>query len=111
MRLLAIPPGDMSNYAAILVVGPGLNGESGGLVGVEVEAAILLIIGPGLTGTWVTKEVQVAVGSWATKKVEVLDAQAFLDFFEVFLDLLDFEVSPFLFLPNRNLSKPLCSLS
>ena len=51
MRLLAIPPGDMSNYAAILVVGPGLNGESGGLVGVEVEAAILLIIGPGLTGT------------------------------------------------------------
>jgi len=52
MRLLAIPSGDMSNYATILlVVGPGLNGESGGLVGVEVEAAILLIIGPGLTGT------------------------------------------------------------
>ena len=112
MRLLAMPPGDMSNCAAILlIVGPGLNGESGGLVGVEVEAAILLIIGPGLTGTWVTKEVQVAAGSWATKKAEVLDAQAFLDFFEVFLDLLDFEVSPFLFLPNRNLSKPLCSLS
>ena len=106
-----MPPGDMSNCAAILlVVGPGLNGEFGDLVGVEVEAAILLVIGPGLTGTWVTKEVQVAAGSWATKKVELLDAQAFLDFFEVFLDpFLDFEVSPFLFLHNR--SKPLCSLT
>ena len=52
MTLLAMPPGDISSRAAILlVVGPGLNGESGGLVGVEVEAAILLIIGPGLTGT------------------------------------------------------------
>ena len=85
-------------------------GESRGLVGVEVEAAILLIIGPGLIGTWVNKEVEVVAGSWGTKEVEVLDALAFLDFFEVFLDLLDFEVSPFLFLPNRNLSKPLCSL-
>ena len=112
MHLLAMPPGDMSNCAAILlVVGPGLNGEFGDLVGVEVEAAILLVIGPGLTGTWVTKELQVVAGSWATKEVDVLDAQVFLDFFEVFLDLLDFEVSPFLFLPNRNLSKPLCSLT
>jgi hypothetical protein len=46
-----MPPGDMSNCAAILlVVGPGLNGESRGLVGVEVEAVILLVVGPGLTG-------------------------------------------------------------
>ena len=52
MRLLAMPPGDMSNCAAILLaVGPGPNGEFGDLVGVEVEAAILLVIGPGLTGT------------------------------------------------------------
>jgi len=52
MRLLAMPPGDMSNCAAIhLVVGPGLNGEFGDLVGVKVAAAILLVIGPGLTGT------------------------------------------------------------
>ena len=111
MRLLAISPGDMSNCAAILlIVGPGLNGESGGLVGVEVEAAILLIIGPGLTGTWVTKEADVVAGSSTTKEVEVVAAPAFFDFFEVFLDpFLDFEVSPFLFLHNR--SKPLCSLT
>jgi len=52
MRLLAMPPGDMSNCAAIhLVVGPRLNGEFGDLVRVEVEAAILLVIGPGVTGT------------------------------------------------------------
>ena len=48
IRLLAMPPGDMSSCAAILlVVGPGLNGEAEGLVGVEVETAILLVIGPG----------------------------------------------------------------
>ena len=52
MRLLAMPPGDMSNCAAILLaVGPGPNGEFGDLVGVEVEAAILLVIGLGLTGS------------------------------------------------------------
>ena len=51
MRLLAMSPGDMSSCAAmLLVMGPGLNGEAEGLVGVEVEAAILLVIGPGLTG-------------------------------------------------------------
>ena len=51
IRLLAIPPGDMSSCAAmLLVVGPGLKCVSGGLVRVEVEAAILLVIGPGLTG-------------------------------------------------------------
>ena len=52
MTLLAMPPSDMFSCASILlVVGPGLNGEFGDLVGVEVEAAILLVIGPGLTGT------------------------------------------------------------
>ena len=35
----------------LLVVGLGLNGESRGLAGVEVEDAILLVVGPGLTGT------------------------------------------------------------
>jgi len=59
MRLLAMPPGDMSSCAAIiLVVGPGLNGEAEGLVGVEIEAAILLVIGPGLTGASETKIVE-----------------------------------------------------
>ena len=40
--LLAIPPGDMSAAALLLVVAPGL-------IGLQVEAAILLVIGPGLT--------------------------------------------------------------
>ena len=51
IRLLAIPLGNMSSYAAmLLVVSPGLKCVSGGLVRVEVEAAILLVIGHGLTG-------------------------------------------------------------
>ena len=51
IRLLAIPPGDMSSCAAmLLVVSPGLKCVSGSLIRVEVEAAILLVIGPGLTG-------------------------------------------------------------
>jgi len=59
MCLLAMPPGDMSSCAAmLLIMGPGLNGEAEGLVGVEVEAAILLVIGPGLTGASETKIVE-----------------------------------------------------
>ena len=51
IRLLAIPLGNMSSYAAmLLVVSPGLKCVSGGLVRVEVEVAILLVIGPELTG-------------------------------------------------------------
>ena len=59
MRLLAMPPGDMSSCAAmLLVMGPGFNGEAEGLDGVEVEAVILLVIGPGLTGASETKIVE-----------------------------------------------------
>jgi hypothetical protein len=59
ITLLAMPPGDISSCAAILlVVGPGLTGVPGGLVGVGIEAAIILVVGPGLIGTWVTKEVE-----------------------------------------------------
>ena len=59
MTLLAMPPGDVSNCAAIrLVIGPGLTGVPGGLVGVETEAAILLVVDPGLTGAWMAKEVE-----------------------------------------------------
>ena len=59
IRLLAIPLGNMSSYAAmLLVVSPGLKCVSGGLVRVEIEAAILLVIGPGLTGASETMVVE-----------------------------------------------------
>ena len=59
IRLLAIPPGDMSSCAAmLLVVSPGLKCVSGSLIRVEVEAAILLVIGPGLTGASETMVVE-----------------------------------------------------
>ena len=51
---LAIPPGEVSAAALLLVVGPGLRG-------LEVEAAINLVVGPGLTGVCVTKEVEAAL--------------------------------------------------
>ena len=63
ISLLAIPPGDMSAVALLLVVGPGLRGL--------VEAIILLVVGPGLIGGCVTKEVE--------------GADTFLDFFRAFL--------------------------
>jgi CBS domain-containing protein len=51
MTLLAMPPGDISICAAILLlVGPGETGVPGALVGVETEVDILLVVGPGLTG-------------------------------------------------------------
>jgi len=48
ISLLAIPPGDMSAAALLLVVGPVL-------IGLQVEAAILLVVGRGLTGGSATK--------------------------------------------------------
>jgi len=72
---LAIPPGEVSAAALLLVVGPGLRG-------LEIEAAINLIVGPGLTGVCVTKEVEAA-------------ADAFLDFLGA---LVEFEVLGFSFL-------------
>jgi len=103
-----MPPGDMSSCAAmLLVMGPGLNGEAEGLVGVEVEAAILLVIGPGLTGASETKIVEGVDAAWATEVV-LLDVLAFLDFLEVFLDV-GVLASFFLFLHSNNLVKPLCS--
>ena len=63
ISLLAIPPGDMSAAALLLVVGPGL-------IGLQVEAVILLVVGPGLTGGSATKEVE--------------GADSFLDFFGAF---------------------------
>jgi len=48
---LAIPPGEVSAAALLLVVGPGPRG-------LEVEAAI---VGPGLTGVCVTKKVEAAL--------------------------------------------------
>lgn len=78
---LAIPPGDMSAAALLLVVGPGLRG-------LEVPAAIVLVVGPVLTGC-LTKEVE--------------GAGNILDFFGAFLEVevLDFT---FLFLHNRKVS-------
>ena len=52
-----------------------------------------------------TKEVEKVVGALATK---VLYVPAFWDFLEVFLDV-EVLASPFLFLHNNNLLKPLCS--
>ena len=62
ISLLAIPPGDMSTAALLLIVGPGLRGL--------VEVVILLIVSPGLTDDCVTKEVE--------------GADTFLDFLELF---------------------------
>ena len=76
---LAIPPGEVSAAALLLVVGPGLRG-------LEIEAAINLIVGPGLTGVCVTKEVEAA-------------ADAFLDFLGA---LVEFEVLGFSFLFLHN---------
>ena len=80
ISLLAIPPGDMSAAALLLVVGPGL-------IGLQVEAGILLVVGPGRFS--------------ATKEVE--GADSFLDFFGAFLevDVLPFS---FLLLYKRNVS-------
>lgn len=47
-----MPPGDMSNCAAILLV-------VGEFVRVEIETAIRLVVGPGLTGASTTMEVEV----------------------------------------------------
>ena len=60
MTLLAMPPGDMSSCAAILVVvGPGLTSVLGEFVRVETEAAMRPVVGPGLTGASTTMEVEV----------------------------------------------------
>jgi hypothetical protein len=60
MILIAMPPGDMSNCAAIfLVVGPELTGVLGEFVRVEIEATMLLVVGPGLTGASTTMELEV----------------------------------------------------
>jgi hypothetical protein len=60
MTLQAIPLGDMSNCAAILlVVGPGLTGVLGEFVRVEIEAVMHLVVGSGLTSTSTTMEVEV----------------------------------------------------
>ena len=54
MTLLAMPPGDISSRAAILlVVGPGE------FVRVEIEVVMHLVVGPGLTGASTTMEVEV----------------------------------------------------
>lgn len=74
ISLLAIPPGDMSVAALLLVIGPGL-------IGLQVEAVILLVVGRGLTGGSATKEVE--------------GADSFLDFFGAFLEV---DVLPFSFL-------------
>jgi hypothetical protein len=59
MTLLVMAPGDMSSFAAILlVVSPGLIGVTDGFVGVEREATILLVLGPRLTCAWLSKEVE-----------------------------------------------------
>jgi len=82
ISLLAIPPGDMSVAALLLVIGLGL-------IGLQVEAVILLVVGRGLTGGSATKEVE--------------GADSFLDFFGAFLevDVLPFS---FLLLYKRNVS-------
>ena len=53
MTLLAMPPGDMSSCAAILLVV-----DPGEFVRVEIEAAMRLAV-PGLTGALTTMEVEV----------------------------------------------------
>ena len=54
MTLLAMPPGDMSSCAAILLVV-----DLGEFVRVEIEAAMRLVVVPGLTDALTTMEVEV----------------------------------------------------